>query len=1112
MAAIDSKKLLPSSGNSKQVFLVPSRSIVPLSSGQKKLKPSADTSAPSAQFGSIILRVNNITEAFKSNLAIQKVSNETKRRQREQEEFKDREKQLETNKLGKKGNQESQIVKIPGASIFERLKRFVGFTILGFIFNNYANLLPRLTSFVGILKPAAVGIGYFTEGVLSGTIDWIEKGYKAYDFVKDTVKKIGGDNYAQKFDELSGVLNQFLNAAAILGLAGISGGLITPKSIGIKPSGLGAGLSGAQRKRLFERAKIEAASRERSRRTTERRAASLRGSLQARKDIRLAQLQEAEQLSLDKARRKRALLPRSESVLYPYKTRGERIRTPKSLTDYLFGGKEFGYEKKASTRPTPQTYSVDPTKIKYSSTFPSGYVDFRLKGRVKRMNPSVAMYLESVVAAEGVNSKAAAEIFNNPRRYAGSARRFMGVGIDFESRMTTRRTQPKIAPKPKPSLKVKGFGRNIPIVGPIIDFAISLISGDPIGEAGAAAVGSAVGSGIVAAVIGSGTFGLGAALGLAIGGFIGDLIGRGLYRAVQGFAKFKDVNIYGKTSGFAQGGQVGNKKGVSRVSRSIKKPEKVPSSIRPQRTQPGKDVGGRKKITKLYPEVALNVLMDTSQNLKSVSVLNGALGSLMGASVDLSMGQKFDSNLAKQIGDQFGYTIQGMVDSQISSSIGNISTQVGMANGGIVPSRNIRRNESVGTRIGRMFSANLSAMLSTASSKVLGDIRSAIGGGAPTSPAPTLPSGKGGGLVSVSSDSPDFWLLTVASLLENSNLQGAADVAQVIYNRVASPAWPNSIRDVIMQGNGGQFQAVRDYGTISAWKSIVDKKSAIDFIQSYGKGTSQSQLELVAASLLDPTRQRSASTFVGPRDSFRSIPFEDQYNHLADDTEQRRHGHVFGFEPGGAQIGSFKAGKLSAAQISQSTRGKVTQLSRSGLPLTGENGRLKPSQLTKVGTLAMAPDYNDWYGNGAYLRHDAAKAFLDAKAQAEKEGITIQINSAYRSLAHQQALQGKYAVVAEPGTSRHGEGTALDLEPGTPGYNWFIKNGPNFGWRYMAINNDPYHFEYVGGYKPAAKIVKKQPRNIKLSKRLRRKTTYETAQVVQTIGVFQKHTEIIEVG
>jgi hypothetical protein len=60
------------------------------------------------------------------------------------------------------------------------------------------------------------------------------------------------------------------------------------------------------------------------------------------------------------------------------------------------------------------------------------------------------------------------------------------------------------------------------------------------------------------------------------------------------------------------------------------------------------------------------------------------------------------------------------------------------------------------------------------------------------------------GSVTVSSDSPDFWLLSVAALLENSDPQGAADVAQVIYNRVASPAWPKDIRSVILQGNGGK--------------------------------------------------------------------------------------------------------------------------------------------------------------------------------------------------------------------------------------------------------------------------------------------------------------------
>lgn len=139
----------------------------------------------------------------------------------------------------------------------------------------------------------------------------------------------------------------------------------------------------------------------------------------------------------------------------------------------------------------------------------------------------------------------------------------------------------------------------------------------------------------------------------------------------------------------------------------------------------------------------------------------------------------------------------------------------------------------------------------------------------------------------------------------------------------------------------------------------------------------------------------------------------------------------------------------------------------------GSNGRLAKEQLTSVGTLAGSPEGGPyWYGRTAYLRPDAAQAFLKAKADANKAGVQLIINSAYRSLEHQQALQGKYAVVAPVGTSPHGAGIALDIEFG-PGHEWFKKNGMKYGWKWMAIPNDDVHFEYVGGGQSTAQPQKK---------------------------------------
>jgi len=129
---------------------------------------------------------------------------------------------------------------------------------------------------------------------------------------------------------------------------------------------------------------------------------------------------------------------------------------------------------------------------------------------------------------------------------------------------------------------------------------------------------------------------------------------------------------------------------------------------------------------------------------------------------------------------------------------------------------------------------------------------------------------------------------------------------------------------------------------------------------------------------------------------------------------------------------------------------------------TGDrNGQLTPQELKPVGKYAAGPSgARQWYGNTAFLAPRAADAFLAAQ---QAYGAPIPINSAYRNLEHQSGLGREgHKVVGKSGRSRHGLGMAIDLQNGTQHYNWFIQNGPKFGWHYARIPGDPYHFEFRG--------------------------------------------------
>jgi hypothetical protein len=607
------------------------------------------------------------------------------------------------------------------------------------------------------------------------------------------------------------------------------------------------------------------------------------------------------------------------------------------------------------------------------------------------------------------------------------------------------------------------FGR-IPVIGGLIDFALSMMMGEPIGRAAAKAVGSGIGLGLGALIPVIGQIGVGP----IIGSIIGDIIGGALYDTLSAF---------GKPKKHASGGSVGGKS-PSRTPRTIKNIKlRRPGKQTRQRTTPGKNVGGEDAIKKIFPSPkdtktanSLSLLLKNSAIMKKA----GVFGNLMGAGLDMmALGQKIEKSTLSGFENYLGYAIQSAIDDQSAANaklIGN--SMFAMATGGIVPAgRTISQNgASPGAVVAREIVSSFTAMLDSKSSEIFQNIRREMLLKAPGGDKESAPVEPGTGGLQVSSSSPDFWLLVTAALFENNNpqsgYQGSADVAQAIYNRVALPGWPKSIREVILQK--GQFQPVSDYGDYGAWCAIKDKESALAFIKRFGH--TQESLESVAAAILNTTRQNSARTFVGSRDNFRSVSYENANNHLEDSTEQNRFGHVFGFEAGGLNISKFKAGQLSPAMINQQVvSGQVAQ--HDSMP-NGQNGRLPASDLMNV-------------GNGQKLWKSAAVAYLKMKEDAGRDGVHFVLSEGYRSLETQQRYwknpPSGPGTAARPGTSVHGWGKAIDIS--SPGaQSWIQKNGMKYGWIWpMWARSSPYepwHYEYVGGgatptTKMPAKEIKK---------------------------------------
>jgi hypothetical protein len=100
---------------------------------------------------------------------------------------------------------------------------------------------------------------------------------------------------------------------------------------------------------------------------------------------------------------------------------------------------------------------------------------------------------------------------------------------------------------------------------------------------------------------------------------------------------------------------------------------------------------------------------------------------------------------------------------------------------------------------------------------------------------------------------------------------------------------------------------------------------------------------------------------------------------------------------------------------------------------------------------------------GDQLRTDAAASYQRARDAGMPAGIT----SAYRTEAQQAPLYARYLndlrtgrkpprLAAKPGTSFHGEGTALDLPIAAE---LWLRAHPEYGWRF-TIKSERWHAEY----------------------------------------------------
>jgi hypothetical protein len=554
---------------------------------------------------------------------------------------------------------------------------------------------------------------------LNGVIDFIGAGYKAYDQVRGIAKSIGGENYEKKFDEFSKQFNIFANLAIVAGLAATGGtdfGFGRGKGGGGKPSisSKGGALKPNQKLRDYlnrnsQTKKIEKIYGNDAARIYEGRRAQGASQKRALADVkkRFKPLTEryGVQRGLAGGTGKGAILSRglgkaaNRASLKVLGTAGTKIakgifgRVPiiGGLLDFAFAlamGEKPGRAAAKAVGATIGSALGTFIPIPFAGTILGGILGDIVGG---------ALY-DTFAGNTGVQKKAqGGQVTKGGKKVGGAIRRNI---------KKIRRRPPKIQPQRTIPGKDIGGKKEIEKIFPT---SKDKTKKDPLGTLEKTSKNLKE---------------------IAIAGLSGDVILRTLSSNENiGMGALYDSLVDNKgIQRKAQGGQVtrGGKKVGGAIRRKIKKIRRRPPRIQPQRTIPGKDIGGKKEIEKIFPTTTdprqknpLGVLEKTSKNLKEIPMLGG----LMGASIDLVMGQKPEKSVFQKIGYGFGALIQNAIDSQSSQTIESIQKQiVGLAGGGVVP-RTLSSNENIGMKIGEQISRTFEVMINSKVNESLQSIR-----------------------------------------------------------------------------------------------------------------------------------------------------------------------------------------------------------------------------------------------------------------------------------------------------------------------------------------------------------------------------------------------------
>ena len=214
--AINTQKFLPAAkgGISTKINKTKVNSSTPIFLSEKS----------QSNIGLIRVKVIEIDSILKGTLASQKKILDDRKRKESAKRREDIETKLETKPKVETGKVKTP--ETPRMGFLDWIKNFIGNILLGYFAVRLVDHLPKIIPIVKLLGRATDFVLNVGGKLLDGLVTFIDWGYKAYDATRGFARNLFGEDGVKQFDQLSGLLNNFLNLALIAGMAAAgSGGL-----------------------------------------------------------------------------------------------------------------------------------------------------------------------------------------------------------------------------------------------------------------------------------------------------------------------------------------------------------------------------------------------------------------------------------------------------------------------------------------------------------------------------------------------------------------------------------------------------------------------------------------------------------------------------------------------------------------------------------------------------------------------------------------------------------------------------------------------------------------------------------------------------------------------